>query len=208
MNISNNFVDSFAMHTKMRSELYSSLNGEIFRSLCKFTFDLCRSIRIGGKVILFGNGGSAADCDHIVGELRGRYLTERDPIFAISLTDSISTITATSNDYDYESIFSRQLKGITNEFDNLIGLSTSGISNNVIKGMELIKKIYPNINSLFISGLISDINPNFKHHIMIPVEYKKYNVPVIQEITMFLLHFMCEMIDGIVKNNNTKSEVI
>ena len=84
------------------------------------------SIKKGGKLILFGNGGSAADAQHIAAELIGRFKLERQALAAISLTTNTSTMTSIANDYGYEEIFSRQLEGIASENDIVMGISTSG----------------------------------------------------------------------------------
>jgi D-sedoheptulose 7-phosphate isomerase len=89
------------------------------------------SIAQGGKVILFGNGGSAADAMHLAAEFLGRFLAERRPLPAIALADNHSAITAIANDYAYQSVFSRQIEALGREGDVAVGLSTSGASPNV-----------------------------------------------------------------------------
>ena len=94
----------------------------------------------GHKIIFCGNGGSAADAQHLSAELVGKYKIDRNSLSAISLTTNTSTITAISNDYDFENIFSRQLKGIGNTGDVLVGLSTSGNSQNIINAFKAAKE--------------------------------------------------------------------
>ncbi len=104
--------------------------------------DICiQSCRSGGKILLFGNGGSAADSQHIATELIVRYEAERKPIKAIALTTDTSVLTATSNDYSYDDVFARQVEGLCNKEDVAIGISTSGNSENVIRGLAMAKKI-------------------------------------------------------------------
>lgn len=95
----------------------------------------------GNKLILFGNGGSAADAQHIAGEFIGRFLYERKSLPAISLTTNTSNITAIGNDFGYDEVFSRQLEGIGKKGDVVIGLSTSGNSANVIKAIKKAKSM-------------------------------------------------------------------
>ncbi|MBS7541829.1 D-sedoheptulose-7-phosphate isomerase [Ancylobacter oerskovii] len=90
----------------------------------------------GGKVIFCGNGGSAADAQHLAAELMGRFLFDREPMAALSLTVDTSALTAIGNDYGYENTFSRQLRGIGRAGDVLVGMSTSGNSANVVKAFE------------------------------------------------------------------------
>lgn len=99
------------------------------------------AIREGGKVIFCGNGGSAADAQHLAAELMGRYLKLRDPMPALALTVDTSALTAIANDYGYDDVFSRQLKGIGQERDVLVGLSTSGNSKNVLRAFETARTI-------------------------------------------------------------------
>ena len=94
------------------------------------------AIRAGNKLALFGNGGSAADCQHIATELTVRYITDRDPIRAIALTTDTSALTAIANDYGFAAVFARQVEGLGRAGDVAIGISTSGNSANVIAGLE------------------------------------------------------------------------
>lgn len=99
--------------------------------------DICiNSVGTGGKVIFCGNGGSAADSQHLAAELIGRFVIDRNPIPALALTVDTSALTAISNDFGYEEAFARQLHGIGRKGDVLIGLSTSGTSRNVVRAFE------------------------------------------------------------------------
>jgi len=101
---------------------------------------LC-SLKNGNKIIFCGNGGSAGDSQHLAAELMGRYKIDREPLPAIALTVDTSAITAIGNDYGYENIFSRQLKGIGKKGDVLFAISTSGKSKNIICAVKEAKKI-------------------------------------------------------------------
>lgn len=98
------------------------------------------SITNGNKVIFCGNGGSAADSQHLAAELMGRYLIDRNPMPAMSLTVDTSALTAIGNDYGYENIFSRQLRGIGKKGDCLVGISTSGNSKNILEAFKVAKE--------------------------------------------------------------------
>ena len=99
------------------------------------------ALRAKNKIIFCGNGGSAGDSQHLAAELMGRYKIDRDPLPAIALTVDTSAITAIGNDYGYENIFSRQLRGIGAKGDVLVAISTSGKSENVIKAIEAAKEM-------------------------------------------------------------------
>lgn len=94
------------------------------------------SISSGGKVLLCGNGGSAADAQHLAAELIGRFCLEREPFPAIALSDNIAAMTAIGNDYSYQDVFSRAVNGLGNAGDVLIGISTSGRSPNVVDALS------------------------------------------------------------------------
>lgn len=97
---------------------------------------MTRAFRQGKKVFLFGNGGSAADAEHIACELAGKFALYRDPLPAIALTTNTASLTAIGNDFGYEEVFARQLRGIVTKGDVVIGLSTSGTSPNVVKAID------------------------------------------------------------------------
>ena len=98
------------------------------------------TFRNGGRLYAFGNGGSAADAQHIVAEFTGRFRVDRDPLPAEALTTNSSAITAIGNDYAFDQIFSRQVKALAREGDVVIGISTSGESKNVLNGLEAARK--------------------------------------------------------------------
>jgi len=99
------------------------------------------ALKVDRKILFCGNGGSAADSQHLAAELMGRYLRDRRPLSALSLTVDTSALTAIANDYGYDEVFARQLRGIGRKGDVLVGLSTSGNSANVIKAFNAAKEI-------------------------------------------------------------------
>ena len=125
---------------------------------------ISKSIQNGGKLLVFGNGGSAADAQHIAGELVGRFQKNRQSYPAIALSTDTSIITAIANDFSYDLIFSRQCEALVRENDVVIGISTSGNSMNVIKGLETAKEK----NAITVGllgndgGKIKDIDKIFK----------------------------------------------
>lgn len=102
---------------------------------------LARSLLKGSKVLIFGNGGSAADSQHIAAELVGRFEKERKPLFALALHGNTSSLTAIGNDYGYEYVYSRQVEAFANKGDIAIGISTSGNSKNIIMAMKKAKEL-------------------------------------------------------------------
>ncbi len=98
------------------------------------------AVRGGGKLLLFGNGGSAADCQHIATEMAIRYITDRAPIAAIALTTDTSMLTAAANDWSFDDVFSRQVEALGNPGDAVIAISTSGKSENVLRGLAMARE--------------------------------------------------------------------
>ena len=125
--------NEFNEHIKVSVETIKSTEKSI-----ETAANLCiESLKKGNKILLFGNGGSAADAQHIAAELVGRYKTERKGLSAIALTTDTSTITSIANDYGYLHVFDRQVEALANKGDVVIGISTGGGSANVISALRL-----------------------------------------------------------------------
>ena len=148
------------------------------------------TLKSGNKILLFGNGGSAADAQHIAAELTGRYKTERRGLAGIALTTDTSALTAIGNDYGYDRIFDRQVEALANKGDLLLGISTSGNSQNVINALKLGQEL--GCKTLGFSGRnggkmneVCDIN------LIVPSD----NTPRIQEMHILFGHTICQIID-------------
>ena len=107
--------------------------------VAQVAMQIVKSLRAGGKVLFFGNGGSAADAQHLAAEFTGRYLKERRALPALALHANTSALTAIGNDYGFEFVFARQLEALGKEGDVAVGISTSGNSSNVVRAMEAAK---------------------------------------------------------------------
>ncbi len=128
---------AYAQSVARNFEAVAALEAEVERAA-----DLIvAAMRTGGKPIFCGNGGSAADSQHLAAELMGRYLIDREPMPAIALTVDTSALTAIGNDYGYDHVFSRQLRGVGRAGDVLIAISTSGNSRNVVAAIEVAKAL-------------------------------------------------------------------
>ena len=148
------------------------------------------TLKAGGKILLCGNGGSAADAQHIAAELTGRYKTERGALAGIALTTDTSALTAIGNDYGYEFVFSRQLEALGREGDLLIAISTSGNSGNVLKALELARKI--GIKTIGLSGRTGGaMNELCDLNLVVPSN----DTPRIQEMHIMIGHIICQAID-------------
>jgi D-sedoheptulose 7-phosphate isomerase len=111
---------------------------------------ICESLRAGGKLLIFGNGGSAADAQHMAAELVGRFLRERAGLPAIALTTDSSVLTSLGNDYGFEQVFARQVKALSRAADVAIGISTSGNSLNVLEGLKTAREM--GMSTIVLSG--------------------------------------------------------
>ena len=113
---------------------------QLQKTFLRFVKILAKAVRGGHKLLFFGNGGSAADCQHIAAELAVRYVSQRDPIAAIALTTDTSVLTAIANDWSFDDLFSRQVQAIGLPGDVAIAISTSGMSKNILRGLEMARK--------------------------------------------------------------------
>jgi D-sedoheptulose 7-phosphate isomerase len=175
------------LHARMVETL---AEGEAVEQLRVVAAAIAGCYRGGGKVILFGNGGSAADAQHIAGEFTGRMLVDRPPLPAVALADNAAGFSAIGNDYGYVEVFARQIRAFGRAGDVAIGLSTSGGSANVLAGMRVARDL--DLVTVGITGLhghrLAELSD---HSVQIPAE----DTPVIQEGTMLALHTICVLVD-------------
>ena len=149
------------------------------------------TLRNGNKILICGNGGSAADAQHIAAELTGRYKTERRGLAGIALTTDTSALTAIGNDYGYDRVFDRQVESLANKGDLIIGISTSGNSKNVINALKVGKEL--GCKTLGLSGRDGGImNEVCDINLVVPSN----NTPRIQEMHILFGHTICQIIDN------------
>lgn len=151
---------------------------------------LVDTLKAGGKVLLCGNGGSAADAQHIAAELVGRYKTARSGLPALALTTDTSALTAIANDFGYEQVFARQVEGLARPGDVLIGISTSGNSANVLKAVEKAKAM-----GVYTIGLLGGSGGALATATDQAMVVPSPDTPRIQECHILLGHIWCQMID-------------
>jgi D-sedoheptulose 7-phosphate isomerase len=151
---------------------------------------IIETLKNGKKILLFGNGGSAADAQHLAAEFVNRFLIERPPLPAIALTTDTSVITSIANDYDYADIFAKQVRAIGQAGDIAWGISTSGSSPNVVKALETAKKM-DMITIAFTGKDGGKMAPMADYALNVPSTM----VPRIQEVHITAGHAICEMVD-------------
>jgi D-sedoheptulose 7-phosphate isomerase len=148
------------------------------------------ALKAGHKILLFGNGGSAADAQHIAGEFVNRFLIERPPLPAIALTTDTSVMTSISNDYDFSDVFSKQIRAIGQAGDIAWGMSTSGSSPNCVKAFEAAKKI-----GMITIGLTGKDGGEIARMVDYSLNVSSGNTPRIQEAHITASHVICELVD-------------
>jgi D-sedoheptulose 7-phosphate isomerase len=149
------------------------------------------SIRDGGKVLFFGNGGSAADAQHFAAELVGRYLKERRALPAVALTDNSSILTAVANDYDYDAVFRRQVDALCRPGDVVFGISTSGNSRSVVSALEAGRAVGAKAVALTgaSGGRAREVSDEC-------IRFPSKDTPRIQEGHTLIGHILCEIVEN------------
>jgi len=147
-------------------------------------------LKKGNKIIIFGNGGSAADAQHIAAELIGRFQSERESLPAISLTTDSSIITSLANDYSFDVVFSRQCESLVSKGDIVLGISTSGNSKNVENGIITSKK-----KGAKTIGLLGEDGGAIKNFVDISIQISSKNTARIQEVHRVVYHIICDLVE-------------
>ena len=171
-------------------ETINAVMGSMEASLEDASKLIVEALKCGNKVLLCGNGGSAADAQHIAAELTGRYKSERRGLPAIALTTDTSALTAISNDYGYARVFDRQVEALANHGDLLIGISTSGNSDNIISALGTAKEL--GCTTLGLSGRDGGkMNDLCDVNLVVPSD----DTPRIQEMHILFGHILCQIVD-------------
>ena len=166
----------------------------------KSILEIINTLKNGKKIILFGNGGSAADAQHIAAELIGRFKLKRNSLPAISLTTDSSTITSIANDFSFDEIFSRQCESLVSNGDIVIGISTSGNSKNVFNGLKVCKTI-----GATTIGLLGNDGGIIKDIVDIPITVESSSTSNIQEAHRVIYHIICQIVESEMKNYSEKT---
>lgn len=168
------------------------LRDEALLETCDKVAQLCvEAFQRGNKLMICGNGGSASDALHMAGELVGRYQMERRGVAAIVLNANAAVMTAISNDYDYESVFSKQVAALGKAGDVLIGISTSGNSANVVRAMQEAEK-----RQICAVGLTGQTGGQMRLCTGFLLNVPSDNTPRIQEMHILLIHIICGLIEN------------
>lgn len=178
-------------------ELKKWLQGEA-KTLISIASRISTAVRNGNQIFLFGNGGSAADAQHMASELAGKFYRDRDPIPATALSTNTSSITAIGNDYGFDEIFARQVSGLVKKGDIVIGISTSGKSPNVIKGIKTAKKL--EAVTIVLTGKEAKLASLADIALCIPSK----DTPRIQEAHITAGHIICYLVEAALFEKKSK----
>ena len=168
----------------------SLLGTALVDAIGRLSREVVDAVRSGRKVMLFGNGGSAADATHIAAEFVGRFAFDRDPMPALSLSDNVSAVTAIGNDYAYDLTFARQVKALGSPGDIAIGLSTSGSSPNVLNALRVARE-----KKIVTAAFTGAKGAEMAALADIPVVIPSASTARIQEGYMLCAHIMCEVVE-------------
>ena len=170
-----------------------TLSGNIEKSILEIT----KTLKNGKKIVLFGNGGSAADAQHIAAEFIGKFNFNRSSLPALALTSNSSILTSISNDYSFDVVFSRQCESLVKKGDVVIGISTSGNSKNVFNGLKVCKTI-----GVTTIGLLGNNGGIIKNIVDIPITVESSSTSNIQEAHRVIYHTICEIVESEMENHS------
>lgn len=182
--IKRNISDSISVKQKLLQ------NDTILTEITKVVDLIVEAFNNGNKLLFCGNGGSAADAQHLAAEFSGRYYLNRPPLHAEALHTDTSFMTAVSNDFSFDEVYARLIQGIGKQGDILIGMSTSGNSKNVIKALEEAKK-----KNIITIGFTGKANGNMKPYCDFLINIPSDDTPRIQECHLMLGHAICELVE-------------
>lgn len=191
MSPTNSSQDAFLYsELKAHLDMYAQLHS-IFPQMIAVANELRATLQRGGKILIMGNGGSAADSQHIAAEIVGRYKKERRGMAAIALTTDTSILTSVGNDYGYDYIFARQIEGLCRPEDAVIGITTSGNSKNVVNAI-----IEANAIGATTIGLTGGTGGKLLELCKFNLVMPSNDTPRIQEAHIFVGHSLCGMIEA------------
>ena len=160
---------------------------------------LIKALRDGRKILVMGNGGSAADAQHFAAELVGRFLTERKALPAIALTTDTSILTAVGNDYGFDEVFKRQVEALVQPGDVLIGISTSGNSANVVRALEAGRAI-----GATTVGLLGRDGGKMASLVDLELTVPCQSTPHVQEMHLVIIHILCGLVEKALSGQEMK----
>ena len=178
------------------ARIKQSFSDALLARIAEFAQRSAGAIRRGGKLVFFGNGGSAADAQHLAAELVVRLRAERPGLPALALTTNTSVLTAAGNDYGFERIFSRQIESLVTPHDVVVALSTSGTSPNILKAIEMGR-----IRGAFLVALTGETGGSLTGKVDLLLDVPSRDPQRIQEAHITIGHIVCSLIEHLVAAN-------
>ena len=186
------------MEEKIKNIIQSSIDvkqkvlqsEELLQTIVNVVDAICNSLQNGGRIYFCGNGGSAADAQHLAAEFSGRFYTNRKALPAEALHCNTSYLTAVANDYSFDVVYARLIEGIANKGDVLVGLSTSGNSANIVKAFEVAKE--KQIITIAFTGLTGGAMKSLSDHLF---NIPSTDTPRIQESHILIGHIVCQLVE-------------
>ncbi len=186
MNLRERVKEAVAETVRLQQEFWEE-QGDMVAAAARM---LTGVFKDGGRVFIFGNGGSAADAQHLAAEFVNRFQIERPPLAALALTTDTSIITAVGNDYDFNEIFAKQIRALGRTGDLAWGISTSGASPNVVLGLKVAREL--GLKTLALCGRDGGEMAPLAD---IPLIVRSKNTPRIQEVQITIGHILCDLVD-------------
>jgi len=192
--MNNNFMNEIKKSISESIQVKQNIleNPELLSKISQVSQEIINAFKNDKKVLFCGNGGSAADAQHIAAELSGRFYFDREPLFAEALHVNTSYLTAVANDYSYDEVFSRLVKAKGRAGDILIGISTSGNSKNVIKAIEV-----ANEKGMITIGMTGKTGGKMKEICKYLINVPSTDTPRIQEAHIMIGHIICEIVEKV-----------
>jgi len=172
-------------------KVINELEKNCIEVISKSALVIIDSLKNGGKILICGNGGSAADSQHFAAELVGRFKKDRKPLPAIALTTDTSILTAWSNDYSFDTVFSRQIQALGNKNDVLFAITTSGNSKNIIEAVKIAKEM-----GIFTISLTGNNGGRIKEIADISIIVPSSDTARIQQAHSVIIHILCNIIEN------------
>lgn len=189
-------LDEIRRQLAESARLKQSFSDVLLARIAEFAQRSAGAIRRGGKLVFFGNGGSAADAQHLAAELVVRLRTERPGLPAMALTTNTSVLTAAGNDYGFECIFSRQIESLVGPHDVVVALSTSGNSPNILKGIEMGR-----MRGAFLVAMTGEAGGALAGKVDLLLDVPSRDPQRIQEAHITVGHIVCSLIEHLVAAN-------
>lgn len=183
-------IDEIKKQLQAHQETAALVERELSPLIANMAKQLIAAFRSGGKLLVMGNGGSAADSQHFVAEIVGRFKMERKALPAVALSTDTSILTAIGNDYGFDSVFSRQVEALAGPGDVVVGISTSGNSPNVQKALELARE-----RGCCTIGLLGKDGGSIKGVCDIPLVVAVNDTPRVQEAHITIIHIVCDLVE-------------